>query len=106
MKKIFMVLSCFLAVFALFILFNIQHVDKNNGSAIDISQEEYHSKLSYIVKSYNGNIAIFENNNNDPFKITNTRLKDLPDEDKKLLNNGIRVSDYNELNCILEDYCS
>ena len=62
--------------------------------------------LVYVVKEYNGHIAIFEENSDTPFKITDVLLSELPDGDKKLLNKGIPASSSRELNCILEDYCS
>ena len=62
--------------------------------------------LVYVVKEYNGNIAIFEENSDIPFKVTDIRLCELPEGDKKLLSKGIPASSSQELNCILEDYCS
>lgn len=61
---------------------------------------------SYCVKEYRGNIAIFEKSKEKPFKITNIAVGELPTEDQKLLKQGIEVSGQEELNNLIEDYCS
>lgn len=108
MKKKFIILGIFLIACISLAVFLNTNLDKNIGSAVDMPPpvEEHNSNLVYVVKEYNGNIAIFEENNDTPFKITDIRLSDLPDGDKKLLGKGISASNFQELNCILEDYCS
>lgn len=106
MKKAFVVLGCFLVGCILFIIFTGQNIDKNNSSAIDTPQSNDTSNLMYVVKEYNGNIAVFKKDNDTPLRVTDVRLNELPYGDKKLLNKGIYVSTSNELNCVLEDYCS
>lgn len=106
MKKAFIFFGIFLFVCIIFtIFFNIDS-NKNQGNASDTPNPENKTNLIYVVKEYNGNIAIFEDHSDTPFKITDIRLSDLPDGDKKLLSKGIQASNSQELNCILEDYCS
>lgn len=61
---------------------------------------------SYVVKDYNGNIAVYESGRSEPFRVTETLVKDLPYADKELLEFGIEANNIEELNIILEDYCS
>ena len=60
----------------------------------------------YIVKEYNGKVAAFERGSQKPFKATFTDVSDLPIADRELLKSGIKVNTQEELNSVLEDYCS
>lgn len=63
-------------------------------------------KITYVVKEYNGKIAVFEKGSEKPFKITQVNTADLPKTDKEILKNGIEVDNQKGLSSILEDYCS
>ena len=131
MKKNFAAIGIFLSISLIFLFFNPLDMfplnfssfnspspnflsggdslyDKNNQTTNNVQDEKPQRKhnLVYVVKEYNGRIAIFEENSETPFKITDVRLSELPDGDKKLLSKGIPASSSRELNCILEDYCS
>lgn len=60
----------------------------------------------FIIKEYNGSVAVFESGKNSPFKTTETMVSDLPTADRELLKKGISVGSREELSRILEDYCS
>lgn len=60
----------------------------------------------FIIKEYNGSVAVFENGQDLPFKTTETMVADLPTADRELLKKGIGVGSPEELSRILEDYCS
>lgn len=62
--------------------------------------------VTYIVKDYNGKIAVFENGSDTPFRITDTYTKNLPQEDKMLLSEGIYIDNDKDLALLLADYCS
>ncbi len=64
------------------------------------------NSLSYIVKDFNGNIAIFEEQGKDPIKIIDVYTSSLPKTDQKMLMQGILVKNRAELNALLEDLCS
>ena len=65
------------------------------------------TSISYIVKDFKGNVAVFEKNSeNYPFKVTKVFTKRLPKKDQLILENGIEVENQNELNSLLEDLCS
>ena len=65
---------------------------------------EINSQRLYIVKEYNGKIAVFEKGNDTPFKTTEMQISLLPDYDKQMLQAGIEVNGQGELNTLLEDY--
>ena len=60
----------------------------------------------YVVREYNGCVAVFREGRSNPARITSTRTDTLPKSDIKKLREGIRVEDRQTLDKILEDYCS
>lgn len=80
-----------------------------NAVAAEVSRNVSHTEkpsYSYIIKEYNGKLAVFETGSDVPFRITELDISTLPISDQTILNNGIEVSDSKELSRILEDYCS
>ena len=75
-------------------------------SAADSKKETPVTDSGYTVKNYKGNIAVFEQGKDAPFRTTGIAVKELPPADRALLDKGINASDQEELNLILEDYCS
>lgn len=64
-------------------------------------------KNHYIVKEKDGIVTIYvldENNNETLKEETDISTKYLPEEDKKLLEKGIKVNSYTELQRVLGDY--
>lgn len=125
MKKVFMftatTLGFFVVIIALFWLLSqkndnitapkIDPPSSSSGGASHVCAKEekeksYKSGSTYCVKEYKGNIAVFEQSKEKPFKITNIAVDELPTEDQKLLKKGIEVSGQEELNNLIEDYCS
>lgn len=62
--------------------------------------------VHYTVKEYEGKVAIFRDNETEPFNIYNSYVSVLPDSDQKKLKKGITVSSTEELQEIIEDYTS
>ncbi len=61
----------------------------------------------YTVKEYEGRIAVFKSNSENPIKIIDgIYVRDLPSFDRELLQSGINVDSDAELNQLLEDYDS
>lgn len=60
----------------------------------------------YELKEYEGTIAIFKAGKNSPLKTTSIAVNDLPKTDREMLKTGIKASSEEELNILLEDYCS
>lgn len=61
---------------------------------------------AYIVKTYNNNIAVFEEGREEPYRIFDTDTRILPKTDQERLDKGIRVTNYSDLKRLLEDYTS
>lgn len=60
----------------------------------------------YELKEYEGTIAIFKTGKKAPLKTTSIAVNDLPKTDREMLKTGIKASSEEELNVLLEDYCS
>ncbi len=63
------------------------------------------TERNYILKDYNGRIALFFENDEKPLKIYNIFTDSLPEYDAESLKIGIIVNQ-NELNNVLSDYIS
>lgn len=81
------------------LVFSKEPIEK--GAKIDISsQNEY-----YIIKEYDGKIAVFSNNFDKPIHtLDSPYVRDLPEYDRELLEEGIVANSKDELTKILEDY--
>ena len=104
MKKLIILTTCFVAaciIFSFSILPNLNKAQANNTSEPKVS-----SSLTYTVKNFNGNVAVFEAGSNKPFKVTEVQINTLPFDDQKNLEEGITVTSKEQLNSLLEDLCS
>lgn len=82
---------------------------KAANTAVEVSRNMSQSEkpsYSYIIKEYNGKLAVFESGSDTPFRITDLDIAILPEADQKALESGIEATNRKELNRILEDYCS
>lgn len=80
--------------------------EKKEVSAVENSGNSVNYQQIYIVKEYNGKIAVFEKGRDEPYRTTNMSVNFLPDYDKKLLVNGIELQTQQEVDLLLEDYLS
>lgn len=82
--------------------------EKNSVSAVCPEKEELPEKKvsEYLIKEYKGNIAVFETDKKLPFRTTSISVNELPEVDRNLLKKGICVYSSEEMNAVLEDYCS
>lgn len=76
------------------------------SSVSESSNSTSQSEEFYILKEYNGKIAIFSSSSDTPTEITNASVSKLPKEDQQSLKAGIKAKDKDELNRLLEDFCS
>ena len=113
MKKAVVALSAILIVLVLLVFLlptphqNTPSHANVSGVAAQVSSESNNSQEKlYIVKSWNGKIAVFQENSNKPVEVTDVRVSTLPELDQKLLNQGIQAQGRAELAKVLEDYCS
>lgn len=104
MKKLIIISSGFIIVCIIIsfgILPNLKDISSADDDEITSSQS-----ITYVVKNFNGSIAVFEYGNDTPFKVTDINVKNLPYDDQNLLSQGIKVKTKEELKLVLEDYCS
>ena len=106
MKKLIIISSCIVLMCFIVSFGVLPTIKSHSNESIPESQSSSSSSLSYVVKDFNGNIAVFENGKNSPFKITDVPINSLPYADREILRKGIAVTSKSELNRILEDYCS
>ena len=60
----------------------------------------------FIVKEYEGKIAVFKNDDSKPTTVYESYISLLPESDRIRLQNGITVDNTNDLQKIIEDYTS
>ena len=78
--------------------------EKNNQTLVDEIQPDPYT--GYVVKEFNGKIAVFEKGVANPYRMTDMPVSFLPDYDKNLLVGGIELDSQDEVNRVLEDYLS
>lgn len=61
---------------------------------------------TYIVREYDGMVAVFYNGEDKPFKVTDRYVSALPQQDIDDLRKGIEVTNEENLRKLLEDLCS
>ena len=61
---------------------------------------------TYIVKEYNGFVAVFDANSLTPITITDRYVSALPEDDRKKLAEGIRTNSEIKMKRLIEDLCS
>ena len=76
--------------------------DINNNDIPVFDQNVQETEIEYVLKEYNGKIGIFENE--ALIYTLDTYVFTLPENDKKLLSEGIVVSTQEELYELLEQY--
>lgn len=60
----------------------------------------------YILKDYNGKIAVFEPSEDTPEQVLDVYVQNLPTMDQQMLKSGIEVDSEQELRNLIEDYDS
>lgn len=62
--------------------------------------------VEYILKEYNGRLAVFTGENTVPDYELDVYTRHLPEYDRKQLEEGIPVQGYEQLTALIEDYIS
>ena len=106
MKKLIISTCCFVVACLIFSFGIMPNLVKAQVSDTPTPAPESRSSLTYVVKNFNGNIAVFESGAAEPFKITDVSINTLPYNDQNNLEKGISVNSKEELNSLLEDLCS
>ncbi|MBR5201979.1 MAG: BofC C-terminal domain-containing protein [Clostridia bacterium] len=71
-----------------------------------VIENPYFAEDYYILSEYNGKIAVFKNQERIPIDIYDIYVTTLPQHDRVLLENGIRIETPDELQKLIEDYTS
>ena len=77
----------------------------SSATGADAQKEDVVTPL-YLIKDYNGQIAVFKYNSDIPQEVLSARTAGLPEFDKIALKTGIPVYSESELARILEDFDS
>lgn len=102
LRKIWTVLGCLFA-FALLLLVVTLPRPKNTEDLPSSSQGES-TQPSYLVKAYQGKVAVFRFGEEVPLEVRDSHVDQFPEADRDLLKQGIPVHSEEELQRILEDY--
>lgn len=70
------------------------------------SREAVPAETTYLLGEYNGRVSVLSPETREPEMIFDIFVRTLPDPDQELLHEGIRVSTYEELTRLIEDYIS
>ena len=108
-------LNAFIAIaFILFMLaavaatfFSCERSDSASAENVTQPATEQTTKYrTYVVREYDGVVAVFYSDSSKPIKVTQRYGKALPEKDRANLKEGIQVNDKEELRKLLEDLCS
>ena len=108
-------LNAFIAIaFILFMLaavaatfFSCERSDSASAENVTQPATEQTTKYrTYVVREYDGVVAVFYSDSSKPIKVTQRYVKALPGKDRANLKEGIQVNDKEELRKLLEDLCS
>ena len=123
LKKIISLVVCtavILAGFAFLTEYNLQ--TKNNAIPQNIENRPYSTSNgessqenvsrpvmtsredAYVMRTYEGKIGIFKNEDSTPFQVIEVEVASLPETDRLLLENGISFTDVSKLRQAIEDY--
>lgn len=68
--------------------------------------EPIHSPSGYLLRSYDGRLAVFREGSDTPEMIFDVYTRLLPQSDRERLEEGISAPDYETLTRLIEDYIS
>lgn len=116
MKKMIAVTGCFV-IFCLMInsllIPSLPSVNAENtpqATQINSAKESPESSTPpeqfYMLKTYNGKLAVYSSDSDTPIEITDASVAKLPKSDQQALKEGIKVDTKKELDRLLEDFCS
>lgn len=104
-------IGCCLIVVMLFLVFTIpnQSISQekiNSEESSEISSEVDTQPTLYILKDYQGQVAVYKPSEDTPMEILNIYVQNLPLKDRELLSTGINIHSDQELRSTIEDYNS
>ncbi len=102
MKKHYFIITLILTASLVFSVVTVSSAKATESTAVKPSEA---TEKIYILKDFNGRLALFENNSNIPLEVFDIFTSSLPQKDIERLNKGIETS-YDELERVLEEYLS
>ena len=97
MLTVAIVLSCAAVILSLLL---------NNSSEKVIGNAEPSQKVEYVLKDYNGHIAVFHSNETTPYKEFDIPTDTFSEYDKNMLKKGIKADSEEQIRQLIEDYTS
>ncbi len=64
------------------------------------------SGYPYLLRTYDGKLAVFTDDLVEPDLVFDVYVQSLPEYDRKELERGVRVENYQKLTALIEDYIS
>ena len=104
MKKHILIIALMLITSVLITLFTITKYTPYYTET-EFTQETDNYEKTYLIKDYNGQIAVFYEKNNIPLEVYNIFTNSLPGTDAERIKSGIILSE-NELNDFISEYTS
>ncbi len=109
MKRKYLTIFMLCSVFAVSLLTTdliYKNVLETQSENIVASESTSSVKYKYRVSVFNGKLAVFEGNSKVPYKVYDTFVNSLPENDIRLLTEGIKTNSSSELMKIIEEYTS
>ena len=100
-RFVFCILS-FLLISVLSGSYYYQNFSTVNKPESKLSETE--TSCVYTLKEYNGFLALFTDNSSSPDAVYCVPIASLPEADRKMLTDGISVTDISLLQSLLEDF--
>ena len=95
-----------IAVFILILSISVFLYALGNNIGAAQSKTDEPASYTYIIKEYDGNIAVFIAGESTPNQIYEVPVETLPKEDIQSLQSGIRVYNEQQLQSLIEDLTS
>ncbi len=96
-------------IFSFVCLFTLAILYMNLSNSIEkqkIKEQIPVAQDYYTVKEYDGKVAVYKNNDTVPSTVFDAYTSLLPEQDRELLKQGIRVKTDEELQKVIEDFTS
>ncbi len=75
-------------------------------NSINVTTSQPVEEYKYLLKEFNGKLAVFENGEKSPKMIFDVSIDSLPEVDALDLKNGLKIKNEKELNDRIEDFIS
>lgn len=84
----------------------VKHEPAKKSFHIDNSQPIIEEEYKYVLKEYNGKLAVFGKGKKEPEMIFDVLIESLPEVDVVELKQGLKIKDDQELKDRIEDFVS